>query len=68
MSNEYLFQMQAMKNIETFKHFGAKKIIVSCLDIGLKLETFRMAISERQPAEESFATRTRECSMPQMST
>ena len=49
MGNEYLSQMQAMKNIETFKHYGAKKIIVSCLDIELTLEAFRMAIGERQP-------------------
>ncbi|MCK4361736.1 MAG: 4Fe-4S dicluster domain-containing protein [Dehalococcoidia bacterium] len=30
MGNEYLFQMQAMKNIETFKRYGVKKIVVSC--------------------------------------
>jgi hypothetical protein len=49
MSNEYLLQMQAMKNIETFKRYGEKKITVSCMDIGLTLEAFRMAIGERQP-------------------
>ncbi len=30
MGNEYLFQMQARKNIETFKRYGVKKIVVSC--------------------------------------
>ena len=30
MGNEYLFQMQAMKNIETFKRYGIKKIVVTC--------------------------------------
>lgn len=30
MGNEYLFQTQAMKNIETFKRYGVKKIVVSC--------------------------------------
>ena len=30
MGNEYLFQLQAMKNIETFKRYGVKKIVVSC--------------------------------------
>ena len=30
MGNEYLFQLQAMKNIETFKRYGVKKIVVTC--------------------------------------
>ena len=30
MGNEYLFQMQATKNIENFKRYGVKKIVVSC--------------------------------------
>jgi Fe-S oxidoreductase len=30
MGNEYLFQMQATKNIETFKRYGVKKIVVTC--------------------------------------
>jgi Fe-S oxidoreductase len=30
MGNEYLFQMQARKSIETFKRYGVKKIVVSC--------------------------------------
>ncbi|MEA1958457.1 MAG: heterodisulfide reductase-related iron-sulfur binding cluster, partial [Chloroflexota bacterium] len=30
IGNEYLFQMQAMKNIETFKKYGVKKIVVTC--------------------------------------
>ncbi|MBA7673810.1 EtfAB:quinone oxidoreductase [subsurface metagenome] len=30
MGNEYLFQLQAMKNIETFKRYGVKRIVVSC--------------------------------------
>jgi len=30
MGNEYLFQIQATKNIETFKRYGVKKIVVSC--------------------------------------
>ena len=30
MGNEYLFQLQAMKNIETFKRYGVKRIVVTC--------------------------------------
>jgi len=30
LGNEYLFQMQALKNIEVFKKYGIKKILVSC--------------------------------------
>jgi Fe-S oxidoreductase len=30
IGNEYLFQMQAMKNIETFKKYNVKKIVVTC--------------------------------------
>ncbi len=30
MGNEYLFQMQALKNIEIFNKHGIKKILVSC--------------------------------------
>jgi Fe-S oxidoreductase/nitrate reductase gamma subunit len=30
LGNEYLFQMQAMKNIETFKQYNVKKIVTSC--------------------------------------
>ena len=30
LGNEYLFQMLAMKNIETFKNYGVKKILTSC--------------------------------------
>lgn len=30
LGNEYLFQMQAMKNIETFKKYNVKKIVVTC--------------------------------------
>ena len=30
LGNEYLFQMQAMKNIELFKSHNVKKILVSC--------------------------------------
>ncbi len=30
LGNEYLFQMQAMKNIETFKRYNVKKIVVTC--------------------------------------
>jgi Fe-S oxidoreductase len=30
MGNEYLFQLQAMKNIETFKRYGIKRIVVTC--------------------------------------
>jgi Fe-S oxidoreductase len=30
LGNEYLFQMQAMKNIETFKKYNITKIITSC--------------------------------------
>ncbi len=30
IGNEYLFQLQAMKNIETFKKYNVKKIVVTC--------------------------------------
>jgi Fe-S oxidoreductase/nitrate reductase gamma subunit len=30
LGNEYLFQMQATKNIETFKRYGVKRIVVTC--------------------------------------
>lgn len=30
LGNEYLFQMLATKNIETFKNYGVKKILTSC--------------------------------------
>ena len=30
MGNEYLFQMQALKNIETLKRYGVKKIVTTC--------------------------------------
>lgn len=30
MGNEYLFQMQALKNIETLKGYGVKKIVTTC--------------------------------------
>jgi len=30
LGNEYLFQMQAMKNIELFKNYNVKKIVVTC--------------------------------------
>lgn len=30
LGNEYLFQMQAMKNIETFKQYNVKKVVTSC--------------------------------------
>ncbi|MDY6916746.1 MAG: (Fe-S)-binding protein [Chloroflexota bacterium] len=30
MGNEYLFQMQAMKNIETLNGYGVKKIVTTC--------------------------------------
>jgi len=30
MGNEYLFQMQALKNIEILKGYGVKKIVTSC--------------------------------------
>ena len=30
IGNEYLFQMQAMKNIETFKKYNVKRIVVTC--------------------------------------
>lgn len=30
LGNEYLFQMQAMKNIETFKNYGIKTVVTSC--------------------------------------
>ncbi len=30
MGNEYLFQIQAQKNIETFNNYGIKKVVVSC--------------------------------------
>lgn len=30
LGNEYLFQMQVEKNIETFKNYGIKKIITAC--------------------------------------
>jgi Fe-S oxidoreductase/nitrate reductase gamma subunit len=30
LGNEYLFQMQAAKNIETFKKYDVKKIVASC--------------------------------------
>ena len=30
LGNEYLFQMQAQKNIETLKKYGVKKIITAC--------------------------------------
>jgi len=30
LGNEYLFQMQAMKNIELFKNYNAKKIVTTC--------------------------------------
>jgi Fe-S oxidoreductase/nitrate reductase gamma subunit len=30
MGNEYLFQMQALKNIEVFNKHGVKKLLVSC--------------------------------------
>ena len=30
LGNEYLFQMQAQKNIETFNKYGVKKIVTSC--------------------------------------
>lgn len=30
MGNEYLFQMQVQKNIETFNSYGIKKIVVTC--------------------------------------
>jgi len=30
MGNEYLFQMQAEKNIETFKRYNIKKIVTAC--------------------------------------
>jgi len=30
IGNEYLFQMQTMKNIETFKKYNVKRIVVTC--------------------------------------
>ncbi len=30
MGNEYLFQMQALKNIEAFNKYGIKKVLVTC--------------------------------------
>ena len=30
LGNEYLFQMQAAKNIELFKKYNVKKIVTSC--------------------------------------
>jgi Fe-S oxidoreductase/nitrate reductase gamma subunit len=30
MGNEYLYQMQAQKNIEIFKNYGVKKIVTGC--------------------------------------
>ena len=30
LGNEYLFQMQALKNIEVFKSYGTQKVVVSC--------------------------------------
>jgi Fe-S oxidoreductase/nitrate reductase gamma subunit len=30
IGNEYLFQMQALKNIETFKKYNVKRIVVTC--------------------------------------
>ena len=30
LGNEYLFQMQAMKNIELFKNYNVKKIVTTC--------------------------------------
>lgn len=30
IGNEYLFQLQAMKNIETFKKYNVKRIVVTC--------------------------------------
>ncbi|MFQ5924433.1 MAG: heterodisulfide reductase-related iron-sulfur binding cluster [Dehalococcoidia bacterium] len=30
LGNEYLFQMQALKNIETLKGYGVKKVVVTC--------------------------------------
>lgn len=30
LGNEYLFQMQALKNIEIFNSYGVKKIVVTC--------------------------------------
>jgi len=30
MGNEYLYQMQAQKNIETFKQYGVKRIVTCC--------------------------------------
>jgi Fe-S oxidoreductase len=30
IGNEYLYQMQAQSNIETFKNYGVKKIVTTC--------------------------------------
>jgi len=30
IGNEYLFQMQALKNIETLKRYGVKKVVTTC--------------------------------------